>query len=100
MEGYVRRTLPLAALIFKAAGAGFEGSASPGVIEAVIEPELVVREIRSRWVKVPAMALEVVWRIVRREVQCGRVMGREVVWRFVRLMLGWGSSLLCLGLRV
>jgi len=31
--------------------------------------------MRSRWVKVPAIALDLVWRMVWREVQWGRVMG-------------------------
>jgi hypothetical protein len=84
MEGYVTRTFPEADSIFRRAGRGFEGSASPGVIEAAIEPDVEVREMRSRCVKAPAMALEVVWRIVWREVQWGRVMWWEVVWRLVR----------------
>jgi hypothetical protein len=79
-------TLPLDVLIFKRAGKGFEESASPGVTEAVMEPEVEVREMRSRCVKAPAMELEVVWRIVWREAQLGRVIGCAVVTRLVRSM--------------
>jgi hypothetical protein len=71
----VTRTLPDVVWIFRRAGKGFEESASPGMIEAVTEPEVEVREMRSRWVKVPAIALDLVWRMVWREVQWGRVMG-------------------------
>ena len=88
IEGYVTRTLPDTVSIFRSAGKGFEASASSGRIVADIEPEIEVREMRSLWVKVPAMALEVVCRIVWREVQLGRVMGWEVERRVVRSMRG------------
>lgn len=68
-------TIPESVETLRYAGVGCEGSASPGMTVAEMEPDCEERESRSRSLKVPVMGLEIVWRVVLREVQVGRSIG-------------------------